>query len=166
MPSLPTAATAALAALAAEEAKEPPDSPDTSVHSSTAVGSDKQKQARVADKHRSLSELYTFLREPTPPPPLPPAAAFAPGQRFNDGVPSTPAPEYYDYKYDHVAPPAPLPTGVDGTICGVRKRLFWLLLAAAVLAIVIAVGVGAGVGVATKSNSSKDKADSQDGYVN
>lgn len=163
---IPAIPAASAAAIAAEEAKEG-GSPDNSVHSSTAVGSDKHKQVNFAEKHQSMSEKYTFLREPTPPP-LPPPGAFVPGHRFDDEPSLTPAakPEFYDYKYDHVAPPAPIPgAGTAGTICGIRKRLFWIVLAAALLVIAIAIGVGAGVGVSTSNSSSDDSADAENGYV-
>ena len=99
----------------------------------------------------SAKEKYTFYREGTPPPPV-------------DRITQPPliaeeAP--YDYKYDHIAPPAPIPVA---TICGVRKRIFWIVLAAVLLVVAIAVGVGVGVGVGTKQSQSSTAADAQERY--
>ncbi|KAM0452027.1 hypothetical protein ACHAPV_009751 [Trichoderma viride] len=99
------------------------------------------------DRGRSVDQTAgTFYREGTPPPP--------PTTRdTNVDVSSTTnilnkAGEFYDYQYDHVAPPAPIPA--KGTICGVTTRLFWLIMAAIGLFVAIAVGVGVGVGLSTK----------------
>lgn len=99
------------------------------------------------DRGRSVDQSAgTFYREGTPPPP--------PTTRdTNVDVSSTTnilnkAGEFYDYQYDHVAPPAPIPA--KGTICGVTTRLFWLIMAAIGLFVAIAVGVGVGVGLSTK----------------
>ncbi|KAL6853215.1 hypothetical protein J3F83DRAFT_764741 [Trichoderma novae-zelandiae] len=100
--------------------------------------------------HRSVvPSSGTFLREPTPPPP--------PRTRdTNLDASSTTnilqkAGEFYDYQYDHVAPPAPIPAG---TIWGVKPRLSWLLLGALALLVVIGVGVGVGVGIGGKNHKS------------
>jgi hypothetical protein len=96
------------------------------------------------DRGRSVDQTAgTFYREGTPPPP--------PTTRdTNVDVSSTTnilnkAGEFYDYQYDHVAPPAPLPG--KATICGVKRRLFWLIMAAVGLLVAIGVGVGVGVGL-------------------
>ncbi|KAK1246252.1 hypothetical protein MKX08_000054 [Trichoderma sp. CBMAI-0020] len=93
------------------------------------------------DRGRSVDQTAaTFYREGTPPPP--------PTTRdTNLDVSSTTnilnkAGEFYDYQYDHVAPPAPLPA--KATICGVTTRLFWLIMAA--IGLLVAIGVGVGVG--------------------
>jgi hypothetical protein len=97
----------------------------------------------------SAREKYTFYREPTPPPEDP----LERPKLITDA--ST-----YDYKYDHVAPPAPIPVP---TICGLTRRVFLIALAALILIIALAVGVGVGVGVGTKGNSSSGEAESQTG---
>lgn len=101
------------------------------------------------DRGRSIDQnARTFYREGTPPPP--------PTTRdTNVDVSSTTnilhkAGEFYDYQYDRVAPPAPLP--VQATICGVTTRLFWLIMAAIGLFVAIGVGVGVGVGLGTRSH--------------
>ncbi|UKZ91522.1 uncharacterized protein TrAFT101_006500 [Trichoderma asperellum] len=98
------------------------------------------------DRGRSIDQnARTFYREGTPPPP--------PTTRdTNVDVSSTTnilhkAGEFYDYQYDRVAPPAPIP---QATICGVTTRLFWLIMAAVGLFVAIGVGVGVGVGLGTR----------------
>ncbi|KAL6811775.1 hypothetical protein V8C40DRAFT_270713 [Trichoderma camerunense] len=92
----------------------------------------------------------TFLREASPP--------AAPATRdTNLDVSSTTnilqkAGEFYDFRYDHVAPPAPIPTAT--TICGLRARIFWLVLGAVVLVVAVAVGVGVGVGLGAQKHKS------------
>ncbi|KAL7931490.1 hypothetical protein V8C35DRAFT_111284 [Trichoderma chlorosporum] len=90
----------------------------------------------------------TFLRDSTPPPPQ--------TRDTNLDASSTTnilqkAGEFYDYQYDHVAPPAPIP---GAAICGVKPRLFWLVLAIVGLLVVIGVGVGVGVGLGTQNHKS------------
>lgn len=58
----------------------------------------------------------------------------------------------YDYKYDHVAAPAPLPE--RRTRFGLSRRAFWMVIAIAGLIVLIAVAVGVGVGVGVNSNKS------------
>lgn len=99
------------------------------------------------DRGRSIDQnVRTFYREGTPPPP--PAT-----RDTNVDVSSTTnilnkAGEFYDYQYDRVAPPAPLPA--KATICGVPARLFWLIMAAIGLFVAIGVGVGVGVGLGAR----------------
>lgn len=96
------------------------------------------------DRGRPVEQTAgTFYREGTPPPP--------PTRDTNVDVSSTTnvlnkAGDFYDYQYDHVAPPAPIPA--KATICGVKSRLFWLIMAAIGLLVAIGVGVGVGVGLA------------------
>ncbi|RFU81267.1 pan domain-containing [Trichoderma arundinaceum] len=90
----------------------------------------------------------TFYREGTPPPP--------PTRDTNLDVSSTTnilhkAGEFYDYQYDHIAPPAPIP---KATICGMKARLFWLVLGAVALLLAIGVGVGVGVGLGSRNQKS------------
>ncbi|OTA00332.1 hypothetical protein A9Z42_0078870 [Trichoderma parareesei] len=85
------------------------------------------------DRRSVVPSSGTFYREPTPP--------LLPQTRdTNLDASSTTnilqkAGEFYDYQYDHVAPPASIPAA---TICGVKARLFWLLLGAVALLVVIA----------------------------
>ncbi|KAF4537025.1 putative fungal fucose-specific lectin protein [Lasiodiplodia theobromae] len=54
-----------------------------------------------------------------------------------------------------VAPPPPYKSA---TICGMRKKTFWILLVVALVIIIgVAVGVGVGVGVSKKNNSSSSE---------
>jgi hypothetical protein len=101
------------------------------------------------DEGRSVDQsARTFYREGTPPPP---------GTRdTNVDVSSTTnilqkAGEFYDFQYDHVAPPAPIPRT---TICGLTTRLFWLVIGAVGLLVAISVGVGVGVGLGAKNHKS------------
>lgn len=101
------------------------------------------------DEGRSVEQsARTFYREGTPPP--------TPGTRdTNLDVSSTTnilnkAGEFYDYQYDHVAPPAPIPRA---TICGVTTRVFWLVLGIVGLLVAVGVGIGVGIGLGTKGHS-------------
>ncbi|KAL6887177.1 hypothetical protein HDV57DRAFT_350464 [Trichoderma longibrachiatum] len=103
------------------------------------------------DRRSVVPSSGTFYREPTPE--RPPQT-----RDTNLDASSTTnilqkAGEFYDYQYDHVAPPAPIPAA---TICGVKARLFWLLLGAVALLVVIAVAVGIGVGVGGLHKSSAE----------
>jgi hypothetical protein len=100
----------------------------------------------------SAKEKYTFYREGTPPPPE---------ERDRITQPPLIAEELpYDYKYDHIAPPAPLPVAM---VCGVRRRIFWLVLAAVLIVAALAIGIGVGVGVGANKSSSTTASDPQDG---
>lgn len=94
-------------------------------------------------QQRRAQDQLTFYRESTPPP-LDGAAI----DRQNDSSIA----QTYDYSYDRVAPPAPIP---QATVCGLRRRLFCALLLAVVVVVVVAVGVGVGVGVGVKQTSRK-----------
>lgn len=104
------------------------------------------------------ADKYTFFRDPTPPPTI----AEAGEKPFTRGAAAeTMSESTYDYRYDHVAPPAPLPR--DSRRCGMRKRTFWIVLAAVLIALVIAVGVGVGVGVSSSKSSSESESDDSSG---
>jgi hypothetical protein len=112
----------------------------------------------------------TFYSEGTPPP--------SPTD-FRSNLSSNGPPEYgpgygdvskptpkleppYDYSYDHVAPPAPLPKAEGGGgiwrwLPSKRKRGFWVIVAAFLVAIGIAVGVGVGVGLKGSSGGDSDR---------
>ena len=42
----------------------------------------------------------------------------------------------------------------DGRICGLRKRVFWIILAIVIFVVVTAIAIGLGVGLGTRSSSS------------
>lgn len=107
-----------------------------------AWADDKAKTAKQQEQ-----DQLTFYREGTPPP-LDDDDYHH--QSLSTG-PHTAGAYSYDYSYDRVAPPAPIP---QATICGIRKRLFWIVVAAAILVVVIALGAGIGAGVGTKRASS------------
>ncbi|KAM3540727.1 hypothetical protein ARSEF1564_006352 [Beauveria bassiana] len=73
------------------------------------------------------SQPSTFYSEATPP-----------GSSQGEPEPQ----DTYDGRYDHVAPPAPLPVA---TICGIRRRRFLIVLWVVVIAIIIAIAVPVGV---------------------
>ncbi|KAL1875209.1 hypothetical protein Daus18300_003280 [Diaporthe australafricana] len=50
--------------------------------------------------------------------------------------------------------------GADGRICGLRKMIFWCVLAVAVFVVVVGVAVGVGVGLGTRDNESSTNATS------
>ncbi|KAM3547607.1 hypothetical protein ARSEF4850_009916 [Beauveria asiatica] len=86
------------------------------------------RSGRMAERLSGrLSEPSTFYSEATPP-----------GSSQGEPEPQ----DTYDGRYDHVAPPAPLPVA---TICGIRRRRFLIVLWAVVVAIIIAVAVPVGV---------------------
>lgn len=99
------------------------------------------KTGRIAKRLSSrISEPSTFYREATPP-----------GSSQGD---EPQEPEHaYDGRYDHVAPPAPLPVA---TICGIRRRKFLILLWSIIAAIVIIIAVALGVvfGLRSRHHSS------------
>ncbi|ATY64539.1 hypothetical protein A9K55_004604 [Cordyceps militaris] len=94
-----------------------------------------------------LSEPSTFYREATPP-------GSAHGEP--DEAEARAALATYDGRYDHVAPPAPLPVA---TRCGVPRRKCCILLWAVAVAVIIAVAVPVGVVFGLRSgrhNSARD----------
>ncbi|KAL7941409.1 hypothetical protein V8C42DRAFT_335059 [Trichoderma barbatum] len=110
---------------------------------------DRDNSKRTAPDRGSVYQASgTFYREGTPPPPQ--------TRDTNLDASSTTnilqkAGEFYDYQYDHIAPPAPIPSA---TICGVTTRLFWIALAIAGLLVAIGVGVGVGVGLGGRNHKS------------
>lgn len=105
----------------------------------------------------------TFYSEGTPPPSPTDfrsnqSSSGAPEYGAGYGFHSKPTPKLdqaYDYSYDHVAPPAPLP-GAEGRRFSPKKKIFWIVLALALVLIAIAVGVGVGVSVSKSDKSSED----------
>ena len=134
-------------------------SPNSAQPNGNAVDS-KSKGVAWADDQRSIDtavqseqgdRMTTFYREPTPPP----AGGHDDYHAAPDGL-RTDYPQssekFYDYSYDRVAPPAPIP---EATILGLRKRTFWIMLGAIGLVVIIVIGVGVGVGV-SKNRASAD----------
>lgn len=114
------------------------------------------KEVSWADDKSMQPEQYTFYREGTPPPSPPDDAGAAPGWGPEPGNRG----DGYDYAYDRVAPPAPIP---PSTIWGFRRRKFCIVLAVVALVVVIGIGVGVGVGVGV--GSKRNAADSKPKYV-
>lgn len=121
----------------------------------------------VGDKRASKgAPNSTFYNEDTPPP-SPSASDFRSATsdfRSNAGnsmatadlgyhvKPTAKLDQSYDYRYDHVAPPAPLP---PREILGFKRRTFLIAAGLLVLLVVaIAVGVGVGVGIGSNKNNS------------
>ncbi|KAH7323026.1 hypothetical protein B0I35DRAFT_476921 [Stachybotrys elegans] len=138
----PTSPTTAAAAAASKPGAHKP---------SRIVSWSDRGRRRTAAAAADQQEKYTFYRDPTPPPP----PTFE--QPSLKGAPLI-ADDAYDYRYDHVAPPAPLPVA---RVCGLPRRVFLMLLAAIVLVVVLAVGIGVGVGVGVNGDS-EDGPDRQD----
>jgi hypothetical protein len=86
------------------------------------------------------AEYKPWAQRYSPPEPLPP----------NPGYPPQPA-TAPDYRYNGGHNPFEPPGG--GRICGLRKVVFWAVLAIAAFAVVAAVAVGLGVGLGTRSNA-------------
>lgn len=109
------------------------------------------------------SNQGTFFDDLTPPPsPLPPSHGRGslsvslgyPPSSSRDGQPVKN--EGYDHRYDRVAPPAPIPTAAP-RVCGLRRRLFWTIVAVVAVAI-LGLAIGLGVGLSTgDGDSSTDK---------
>ncbi|KHN95914.1 uncharacterized protein MAM_06276 [Metarhizium album ARSEF 1941] len=118
---------------------------NTKVSTCGSRGSDssgEKGQQRPTDSAKSKAiawaeDQLTFYREGTPPP------LDDDGYRQSTG-PRAAGAYSYDYSYDRVAPPAPIP---QATICGLGKRLFYTIVAAAIVVAAMAVGVGVGVGL-------------------
>ncbi|KGQ06800.1 hypothetical protein BBAD15_g7882 [Beauveria bassiana D1-5] len=85
------------------------------------------------------SQPSTFYSEATPP-----------GSSQGEPEPQ----DAYDGRYDHVAPPAPLPVA---TICGIRRRRFLIVLWVVVIAVIIAVAVPVGVVFGLRRSRHKNK---------
>lgn len=114
------------------------------------------------------SQQRTFYNDVTPPP----SPSYAGGDSKNSfnsiGYPSfgkTPAlgeeragtatsagGDGYDYRYDYVAPQAPIPQ--RGPIGGLKRKTFWGIIIAIIVILVLALATGLGVGLGTKSGGS------------
>ncbi|QUC22913.1 uncharacterized protein UV8b_07154 [Ustilaginoidea virens] len=98
----------------------------------------------------------TFYREGTPPPLEDDEYARTvlsphPGRPHDGGALS------YDYRYDHVAPPAPIPRIPRATACGMPRRLLWMAAGLTALLTLAVAGVGIGVGVGLKHSPTTTK---------
>lgn len=58
----------------------------------------------------------------------------------------------YDYRYDYVAPQAPIPK--RGLFDGMSRRKFWGIIIAVVVVLVLALAIGLGVGLGTGGGGS------------
>ncbi|KAG9255542.1 uncharacterized protein F5Z01DRAFT_651478 [Emericellopsis atlantica] len=122
---------------------------------------------------QSRTQEQTFYNDVTPPP----SPSYGGGSKnsFSIGYPSLkgPAPVGlqpmtsagsrdggrggYDYRWDHVAPQAPIPQS-DRT-CGLTKKFFWIAVGVAI-GLLLAVAIGLGVGLSGNSSSSHGSQDS------
>lgn len=94
----------------------------------------------------------TFYRDPTPP-------SSSRGSSLSAGE------EVYDYSYDRVAPPAPIP---KAPACALSRRALFIIAGAVAALVIVGVGlgVGLGLGLRKKSPSPAGTADSDTrGYV-
>lgn len=110
------------------------------------------KTGRIGRRLSSrTSEPSTFYREATPP-------------GSSQGEPVARPEETYDGRYDHVAPPAPIP--VAPTRFGMSRRRFCILLWAVIVVIaVIAVAVPVGVVFGMRSSRHDTTADTKSASV-
>lgn len=60
----------------------------------------------------------------------------------------------YDYRWDHVAPPAPIPSRED-RLCGLRKKVVWILVGV-VLVMILALAIGLGIGLSPQGSSDEE----------
>lgn len=152
-------------------AAETPDrEPEHSDHKDPAVGN--------VDNYSGLEVVETGL-EVVPPCPLPEAlpqhqqtqyAEYKPWPQYSPSQPPPPHPGYpqlegtpisppygggmvQDYQYHGGHNPFEPPGRGNGRICGLRRVVFWAVLAIGVFAIVAAVAIGLGVGLGTRSSS-------------
>ena len=134
-----------------------------------SFGSFKKPQPAVfwSDK-KSLDQGHqrTFFNDITPPPS--PSFAGDSKNSLSIGYPSfgktppigeerghtgtTAAGDGYDYRYDYVAPQAPIPKG--GSLGGLRRKTFWGIIIGVIVVIVLALAIGLGVGLSRGSSDS------------
>lgn len=87
---------------------------------------------------------FTFYREESP------SASMDVPRRPAAARPEEP----YDYRYDHVAPPAPLPE--PPKIMGLKRRTCQLLGVVVAILVILGIALGVGLGVGLKHKSSSD----------
>jgi hypothetical protein len=110
-----------------------------------------------------MDQGRTFYNDHTPPP----SPSYGHSRNsFSTGYPASKAhggskSEEYDYRYDHVAPPAPIPSR-EGSWW--KRRWFWIILGVAVV-VILALGIGLGVGLSQNKDSSDGSSGGQDRYV-
>lgn len=145
----------------------PPSFPAVIWNDKQSIGASSTSSPNPAQQSGSAAATgQTFYSEGTPPP--------SPTD-FRSNISSSGAPEYgagygfhskptpkldvpYDYSYDHVAPPAPIPSG-GGKWFSPRKKIFWIVLALLLVLIAIAVGVGVGVSLSQDGSSKEGTSD-------
>lgn len=118
--------------------------PHSTLEVDVAAQQENERQAYIDnDNSKLLPEVWV---------PLSDKAAHAP----QIAVPAASAPQVIDtWTLPEPVPGVPLGkphSKPSSRVCGLKKRTFWILVAAAVL-VVVAVAVGAGVGVSQSSNS-------------
>ena len=120
---------------------------------------------------QSQPQEQTFYNDVTPPP----SPSYGDKNSLSIGYPSLkgPAPvglhavqsagsrdggrAEYDYRWDHVAPQAPIPQ--SDRICGLKKKFFWIAVGVAI-GLLVALAIGLGVGLsAGKDNGQKADSD-------
>lgn len=93
-----------------------------------------KKPKRASSK---VSGLSTFYRDPTPP-----SSSHGGSLSAND--------DYYDYSYDRVAPPAPIP---KTSTYGIRRRTVYIIVGVIAAAIILGIGLGVGLGVGLRKET-------------
>lgn len=171
----PNESTSSRAALRPKPTKAP------STTSRFSLGNLKKPQPAVfwSDKKSiDQGQQRTFYNDVTPPP----SPSYAGGEESKNslsiGYPSfgkTPAigeergrtgttagGEGYDYRYDYVAPQAPIPK--RGPFGGLKRKTFWGIVIGVVVVLVLALAIGLGVGLGTGGGSGGgDSDESKDG---
>lgn len=112
---------------------------------------------------KSMDQQRTFFSDSTPPPS--PSYAAASNNSASTGYPSAKGAAAakdgdYDYRYDHVAPPAPIPSRSKRVT---KRRLLWGAVGVAI--VIIALAIGLGVGLTRNKGSSRGGSDEQDRCV-
>jgi hypothetical protein len=93
-----------------------------------------KKPKRTASK---VSGLSTFYRDPTPP-----SSSHGGSLSANE--------DYYDYSYDRVAPPAPIPKTPTYRI---RRRVLYIIVGVIAAAIILGIGLGVGLGIGLRKRT-------------
>jgi hypothetical protein len=103
---------------------------------------------------------FTFYRDPTPTPPEYRAREKEEGYIGAGAVPRRPGRSSTIALETALTIPPPDPNrraARQGTVCGLTRRLFWIIVVIAVL-LIVGIAVGAGVGVGASKKAIKDPA--------
>ncbi|KAF4121427.1 hypothetical protein GMORB2_1834 [Geosmithia morbida] len=135
----------------------------TTSPTSTTLGQRLLAPARAALRGdgRVTSRYQTFFEDSTPPP----SPSYVGRSSLSNNNAETgwghaplsaplglaPKNEGYDYRYDHVAPPAPIPKAKG--FMGLSRRACWIVLGLIAM-VILALAVGLGVGLSTSHSSS------------